>query len=576
MKTFTRLFTMLAAVAFVAAGCVNEEPPYKEEPKPTPGDATGFLSVSGLSMRVVYDETDVRPDDTSDQTQSPQAVSGTRAEQPDVDGFIVEILDADNAQVFKKTYAELKQQLAEPMELPVGAYRMEVRSKESTPDVAWEHPVYGATSSFTISKAQTTQLEEVVCTLQNIKVTVDYSSELAGMLADTSKATISLGQTSQEFLKTETRAAYFKSLDIENTLDFNFDGVFADTDIPAQFSKQITGVKAGQWRKISVVINYADKGTLLFQVTVDNNIIQDNSFVVDGTDNLLEELLEDPSAPALAWPGHDMSKPFTLTDAMFDDNGNCIEPFVFDLASPNGIESLRVNIASTSSQFMASMAAIQLPETFDLCALDASSPAGIILKGFGYPVGGELKGQQAKSFNIAGQIKALYEFDGTHTFSFDMTDAKGVSTAAALTLVVDKSAGQEGPAIVWRGYDIDKQYEVQKDMIIDIDVTATAGIKSFWVTIDSEELKDLLPVINMPEKFDICDIPADLAAILHDEFGFPINEQVKNQTAVMFSITKFVEILLKIPGEHNFVLDVTDNNNVLTHKTVKLIVKAAE
>lgn len=567
---------MLAAVAFVAAGCVNEEPPYKEEPKPTPGDATGFLSVSGLSMRVVYDETDVRPDDTSDQTQSPQAVSGTRAEQPDVDGFIVEILDADDAQVLKKTYAELKQQLAEPMELPVGAYRMEVRSEESTPDVAWEHPVYGATSSFTISKAQTTQLEEVVCTLQNIKVTVDYSSELAGMLADTSKATISLGQTSQEFPKTETRAAYFKSLDIENTLDFNFDGVFADTDIPAQFSKQITGVKAGQWRKISVVINYADKGTLLFQVTVDNNIIQDNSFVVDGTDNLLEELLEDPSAPALAWPGHDMSKPFTLTDAMFDDNGNCIEPFVFDLASPNGIESLRVNIASTSSQFMASMAAIQLPETFDLCALDASSPAGIILKGFGYPVGGELKGQQAKSFNIAGQIKALYEFDGTHTFSFDMTDAKGVSTAAALTLVVDKSAGQEGPAIVWRGYDIDQQYEVQKDMIIDIDVTATAGIKSFWVTIDSEELKDLLPVINMPEKFDICDVPADLAAILHGEFGFPINEQVKNQTAVMFSITKFVEILLEIPGEHNFVLDVTDNNNALTHKTVKLIVKAAE
>ena len=567
---------MLAVAAFVAAGCVNEEPPYKEEPKPTPGDATGFLSVSGLSMRVVYDETDVRPDDTSDQTQSPQAVSGTRAEQPDVDGFIVEILDADDAQVLKKTYAELKQQLAEPMKLPVGAYRMEVRSEESTPDVAWEHPVYGATSSFTISKAQTTQLEEVVCTLQNIKVTVDYSSELAGMLADTSKATISLGQTSQEFLKTETRAAYFKSLDIENTLVFNFDGVFAGTDIPAQFSKQITGVKAGQWRKISVVINYADKGTLLFQVTVDNNIIQDNSFVVDGTDNLLEELLEDPSAPALAWPGHDMSKPFTLTDAMFDDNGNCIEPFVFDLASPNGIESLRVNIASTSSQFMASMAAIQLPETFDLCALDASSPAGIILKGFGYPVGGELKGQQAKSFNIAGQIKALYEFDGTHTFSFDMTDAKGVSTAAALTLVVDKSAGQEGPAIVWRGYDIDQQYEVQKDMVIDIDVTATAGIKSFWVTIDSEALKDLLLGTNMPEKFDICDIPADLAAILHDEFGFPINEQVKNQTAVMFSITKFVEILLEIPGEHNFVLDVTDNNNVLTHKTVKLIVKAAE
>jgi len=101
---------------------------------------------------------------------------------------------------------------------------------------------------------------------------------------------------------------------------------------------------------------------------------------------------------------------------------------------------------------------------------------------------------------------------------------------------------------------------------------ADKGIKSFFVTIDSETLRPLLPVINLPEKFDICDIPDELVEVLHGEFGFPINEQVKNQTSVTFSITKFVEILLEIPGEHNFVLDVTDNDNVLTHKTVKLIV----
>ena len=267
-----------------------------------------------------------------------------------------------------------------------------------------------------------------------------------------------------------------------------------------------------------------------------------------------------------------MTQPFTLTDAMFDAEGNCIEPFAFDLSSPNGIESLQVTVGSTNSQFLASMAAIQLPETFDLCALDASSAAGIILKGFGYPVGSELKGQTAKSFNIAGQIRALYEFDGTHTFAFTMTDAKGVSSEAVLTLAVDKSSGQTGPRITWRGYDIDQQYEVQKDMVIDIDIEADKGIKSFFVTIDSETLRPLLPEINLPEKFDICDIPDELVEVLHGEFGFPINEQVKNRTSVTFSITKFVEILLEIPGEHNFVLDVTDNDNVLTHKTVKLIV----
>lgn len=468
MKTFTKFLTMLAVAALFATGCVNEEPPYKEDPNPEPAGTTGYLSIGNLSMTVVYDETEIRPDDTSDETQAARTASGTRATAPDVDSFIVEILDADNAQVLEMTYAQLKEQLKTPMELKVGAYRMEVRSEDTMPGVDWEHPVYGATSDFTITKAQTTSPEEVVCTLQNIKVSVEYSSELADMLADTSKATVSLGDTSLAFPKTETRAAYFKPQALENTLDFVFDGTFADTDVPAKFSKQITGVKAGQWRKVSVVIGYADKGNILFSVKVDNSILQDNKFVVDGTENLGEELLEDPNAPALTWPGHDMTQPFTLTDAMFDAEGNCIEPFAFDLSSPNGIESLQVTVGSTNSQFLASMAAIQLPETFDLCALDASSAAGIILKGFGYPVGSELKGQTAKSFNIAGQIRALYEFDGTHTFAFTMTDAKGVSSEAVLTLAVDKSSGQTGPRITWRGYDIDQQYEVQKDMVIDI------------------------------------------------------------------------------------------------------------
>ena len=494
MKTFTKFLTMLAVAALFATGCVNEEPPYKEDPNPEPAGMTGYLSIGNLSMTVVYDETEIRPDDTSDETQAARTASGTRATAPDVDSFIVEILDADNAQVLEMTYAELKEQLKTPMELKVGVYRMEVRSEDTMPGADWEHPVYGATSDFTITKAQTTSPEEVVCTLQNIKVSVEYSPELA------------------------------------------------------------------------------DKGNILFSVKVDNSILQDNKFVVDGTENLGEELLEDPNAPALTWPGHDMTQPFTLTDAMFDAEGNCIEPFAFDLSSPNGIESLQVTVGSTNSQFLASMSAIQLPQTFDLCALDASSAAGIILKGFGYPVGSELKGQTAKSFNIAGQIRALYEFDGTHTFAFTMTDAKGVSSEAVLTLVVDKSSGQTGPRITWRGYDIDQQYEVQKDMVIDIDIEADKGIKSFFVTIDSETLRPLLPVINLPEKFDICDIPDELVEVLHGEFGFPINEQVKNRTSVTFSITKFVEILLEIPGEHNFVLDVTDNDNVLTHKTVKLIV----
>ena len=137
MKTFTKFLTMLAVAALFATGCVNEEPPYKEDPNPEPAGMTGYLSIGNLSMTVVYDETEIRPDDTSDETQAARTASGTRATAPDVDSFIVEILDADNAQVLEMTYAELKEQLKTPMELKVGVYRMEVRSEDTMPGADW-------------------------------------------------------------------------------------------------------------------------------------------------------------------------------------------------------------------------------------------------------------------------------------------------------------------------------------------------------------------------------------------------------------------------------------------------------
>lgn len=447
MKTFTKFLTMLAVALFFATGCVNEEPPYKGEPTPPPADAEGHLALGGMSMRVIYDDqTDIRPDDTSDETQKPAEVSVTRA-NPDVANFIVEIFDQSTTSVFKKTYGELNQM--EPLPLPVGSYHMEVRSEETIPDYDWEHPVYGASYDFKIAKAETTQIGEVVCMLQNIKVTVACSADLLEMLSETTVSTVSLGNNRVEFARGENRAAYFKPLATVNTLNFDLEGTFADTGGPVKFSKKVEGVKAGQWRKITLVIEYADKGDVRFDIKVDG-FVQDDEVVVNGTDNLWEPLLEDPedpTAPALSWPGHDMTQPFRLTDAMFDANGNCTEPFAFDLAAPNGIESLRVTIGSTSSRFMASLAAINIPTAFDLCTLDPSTPAAIILKGFGFPVGSELKGQQAKRFDIAGQMKALYEFDGTHTFTFEMTDAKNMTGSATLTLVVDKGTAPQNPEI---------------------------------------------------------------------------------------------------------------------------------
>ena len=83
MRILTQCLAMLSSAALLA-GCVNEEPNYAKKPDSGNGTPTevGYLSLSGLEMKVIYDgETETMPDDTAD-------ASATRAATPQVDDFI--------------------------------------------------------------------------------------------------------------------------------------------------------------------------------------------------------------------------------------------------------------------------------------------------------------------------------------------------------------------------------------------------------------------------------------------------------------------------------------------------------
>ena len=62
------------------------------------------------------------------------------------------------------------------------------------------------------------------------------------------------GRTPEEFtllMAENTRAAYFMPQGETNTLKLHLEGAFADTpDAPVRINKSISGVKAGQWRKL--------------------------------------------------------------------------------------------------------------------------------------------------------------------------------------------------------------------------------------------------------------------------------------------------------------------------------------
>ena len=579
MKTFSIILTAAITAILFAAGCVNEEPAYKNEPgtTPAPEDGTGYLSMAGMTMRVISD-------DTSSETVKPQ----TRAEeaQPDVDAFIVEIFDAEGTTVYKDTYANLRTETAATdgkMELPTGSYKLEVRSEEPSSKLAeWDHPVYFAARDFAIEKNEDTVLEEIVCTLSNIKVTLTCSKDLADQFTAETISTVSLGETSMVFVKGETRAAYFTSLAELNTLKFNLTGAFADTpETPLQFNKEIPNVKAGQWRKITLVITYADKGGIKFDIDV-KNFIMDEEIRIDGTANVWEPIFEegpDPLAPAIEWPGHDLTEPFRITSSMFDADGKCTEPFALNLTAPNGIESLVLTFSSTNSAFMDALTEIQIPHSLDLCAT-TQGPAYAILSGFGLPLGDKLRGATSKQFDIAGQIPMLYAdpgFEGTHTFACTLTDAKGLSTSAELRLVVSKSSA-DAPSIKWVGYEIDEQQPLTHDMKIDIDIQVPAGIKKFEVTIISEILDPLLEEMKIPAQFDLCNLGSETEPLIK-ELGFPTNEEVRNKTSFdpLFSITDFVEMIFlvfdssgKESGTFDFRLSITDNKDQLTTKTIQL------
>ena len=587
MKTFSIILTAAITAILFAASCVNEEPAYKNEPgtTPAPEDGTGYLSMAGMTMRVIYDDqTDTQPDDTSSETVKPQ----TRAEeaQPDVDEFIVEIFDAEGTSVYKDTYANLRTETAATdgkMELPTGSYKLEVRSEEPSSKLAdWDHPVYFAARDFAIEKNEDTVLEEIVCTLSNIKVTLTCSKDLADQFTAETISTVSLGETSMVFVKGETRAAYFTSLAELNTLKFNLTGAFAETpETPLQFNKEIPNVKAGQWRKITLVITYADKGGIKFDIDV-KNFIMDEEIRIDGTANVWEPVFEegpDPLAPAIEWPGHDLTEPFRITSSMFDADGKCTEPFALNLTAPNGIESLVLTFSSTNSAFMDALTEIQIPHSLDLCAT-TQGPAYAILSGFGLPLGDKLRGATSKQFDIAGQIPMLYAdpgFEGTHTFACTLTDAKGLSTSAELRLVVSKGSA-DAPSIEWVGYIIDEQQLLTHDMKIDIDIQVPAGIKKFEVTIISEILEPLLKDMGIPAQFDLCNLDSETEPLIK-ELGFPANEEVRNKTSFdpLFSITDFVEMIFLVfdssgeeSGTFYFQLSITDNKDQTTTKTIKL------
>ena len=568
------LYQILAAgtLAMLATGCKDETPNYGQTGGGS-SETVGYVDLNGLSPQVLLDA-------EINQTPAQTTAAQTRAVTEATPDYLVRIYNSSDECVLDTTYGDMQSQFNDGPEqnllaLPVGTYRLEVHSQEpsSVPDVEWEAPTYGTTYDFAVLRSHTsdsplTIADEVVCKLSNIKVTVSISADLAELLGDDTKSTVTLGSAVAEFTKSESRAAYFRPQNSDgDTLEFKLTGT--KDGKPAELSKTITGVKAGQWRKIMLSIVYAETGDIKIVVTVDS-FVQDSEITINSTESLWEpELDEGTDRPTLTWPGHDLAQPVALDESMYDPSGtfNGTAP-ALTLSAADGIQTLLLGITSDNAAFRT-----EIIEAAGLTNVDLCGTISRLHPFYGLQV---TAGATEATIDLESIMYHFFGYKGSHTLTFNMTDNKGRNAVATLQFNYGKGTAEEDPSIVCRQFDIDQPHTTQTGDEIDVDIKTASGIQAFVVSIISETLnEEVLAAVGLRPTFDLCNItdPEELAALTSDDIGFPVNDDVKGQTSMTFSVTKFTGMLSAFPGTHQFKLAVTNAEGSTTTKTLQLIVE---
>lgn len=568
------LYQILAAgiLAVLATGCKDETPNYGQTGGGS-SETVGYVDLNGLSPQVLLDA-------EINQTPAQTTAAQTRAVTEATPDYLVRIYNSSDECVLDTTYGDMQSQFNDGPEqnllaLPVGTYRLEVHSQEpsSVPDVEWEAPTYGTTYDFAVLRSHTsdsplTIADEVVCKLSNIEVTVSISADLAELLGDDTKSTVTLGSAVAEFTKSESRAAYFRPQNSDgDTLEFKLTGT--KDGKPAELSKTITGVKAGQWRKIMLSIVYAETGDIKIVVTVDS-FVQDSEITINSTESLWEpELDEGTDRPTLTWPGHDLAQPVALDESMYDPSGtfNGTAP-ALTLSAADGIQTLQLGITSDNAAFRT-----EIIEAAGLTDVDLCGTISRLHPFYGLQV---TAGATEATIDLESIMYLFFGYEGSHTLTFNMTDNKGRNAVATLQFNYGKGTAEEDPSIVCRQFDIDQPHTTQTGDEIDVDIKTASGIQAFVVSIISETLnEEVLAAVGLRPTFDLCNItdPEELAALTSDDIGFPVNDDVKGQTSMTFSVTKFTGMLSAFPGTHQFKLAVTNAEGSTTTKTLQLIVE---
>lgn len=407
----------LAVTALLAAGC-SKENPFDSREK---GD--GELLKSALSM-------DIKAD----------ALKKSRA-AADVDMNEFNVIFTQ--QGHSEPYAKYKYgEMPEVITLPAGVYTCTATYGELR-NAEWDSPYFlGMSGEFSVTPYEiTSYIDPIVCTLENVKVTVDFDAPLrAAMSADSYVEVKVGGSEALRYGVTEADAAkagYFK-LGNEISLVAVFHGTI--DGVPTVETKSLRDVAKGNHYNITFRLHSGTAGggtgdadaditvdAAVSVVNVERNVPLGDEPLLDDSERPGEGGGDDPNPP---------TPPADIPEVMLDG------PFEFDVVN-NGSkfgegDACIVNISSKAEggiqELLCTVESEALEDVivgmFGSTTLNIANtdPAHVeSLNGFGFPsnVGG---GKEA-SFNLStfiGMMAGLGQY--THTFRFYVKDANGEVT----------------------------------------------------------------------------------------------------------------------------------------------------
>lgn len=356
--------------------------------------------------------------------------------------YTITIFDADRNEVMRKTYDEVKNN-DNKLSIAAGSYTLVASSSsDEVPVAAFEQPVYGVSKEFTIEAGMTTPIGELVCTLQQCKVTVSYSDDFLKMVTGqcSTKVTVDPEMPLEYVLNAdktyEQSAGYFEVTG--NTMTVVFKG---DIDGSSKsMTKVFSNIAPKQWRQIKFIPKVDEEGNATFDIVI-QDLISDAT-LNNAVDPKEEIIGEDPEAPkgdggiTLA-PDYENGCDEEITDL---ENILIVPVSTRDMAMrfratvPNGVKKFNVLIDSDNDSFLSAVDAANARE------LDLINPLpdnDIIFDVVPFPHGQELVGQTDIAFNLDSAQDAITIYSGRHTFKMIIVDQTGCKNEIPVVMVVE-------------------------------------------------------------------------------------------------------------------------------------------